>query len=137
VPERVPEILFVCVGNAGRSQMAAAWAKHLAGERVSVRSAGSRPADRVSRTVVEVMREAGVDLAGAFPRKVTDEDVRTADVVITMGCGDSCPVHPGKRHLDWKVDDPRDEPPEVVRRIRDDVRARVETLLRELGSLGT
>ncbi|RJL36205.1 arsenate reductase ArsC [Bailinhaonella thermotolerans] len=127
-----PSVLFVCVHNAGRSQMAAAWLTHLAGDRVEVRSAGSAPADRVNPAAAEAMREAGIDIAAQQPRILTAEAVRTSDVVITMGCGDACPVFPGKRYEDWDLDDPAGQDIDTVRRIRDDIRARVEKLIDEL-----
>jgi arsenate reductase (thioredoxin) len=127
-----PEILYVCVHNAGRSQMAAALTQALGGERVHVRSAGSDPADQVNPAVVAAMEEVGLDIAMAFPKPLTDEVVEAADVVITMGCGDACPIYPGRRYLDWEVDDPAGQPVERVRAIRDDIRRRVEALLREL-----
>jgi len=127
-----PTVLFVCVHNAGRSQMAAAFCDRLGAGRVVVRSAGSEPADRLHPAVIEAMREVGLDLTREFPKPLTDEAVEAADVVITMGCGDACPVYPGKRYLDWQLDDPAGQPLEVVRHIRDDIRGRVEVLLREL-----
>lgn len=133
--DRVPEILFVCVHNAGRSQMAAALARRLGGGRVIVRSAGSAPGERVHPVVVDAMREIGVDLGRELPKLLTPDAVRAADVVITMGCGDACPVFPGRRYLDWKVPDPKDRPIGDVRAIRDEIRGRVEDLLRELGAL--
>jgi len=130
--EARPEVLFVCVHNAGRSQMAAGLlAKHAAG-RVVVRSAGSAPADTIDPAVAEVMREVGVDLAQAFPKPLTSEAVEGADVVITMGCGDACPVFPGTRYLDWELPDPAGLPPERVRPIRDEIDRRVRALLDEL-----
>jgi protein-tyrosine-phosphatase len=129
----VPEILFVCVHNAGRSQMAAALTDALGAGRVHVRSAGSAPAEQINPAVVTVMEELGLDLSKEFPKPLTDEIVEAADVVITMGCGDACPLFPGKRYLDWQIDDPAGQPLEAVRAIRDDIRARVEALLRELG----
>jgi protein-tyrosine-phosphatase len=128
-----PEVLFVCVHNAGRSQMAALLTSHLSGGAVHVRSAGSAPADQVNPAVIAVMEELGLDLSHEFPKPLTDDVVEAADVVITMGCGDACPVYPGKRYLDWEVDDPAGQTIPTVRRIRDDIRARVEDLLRELG----
>lgn len=128
-----PEILFVCIHNAGRSQMAAVLCDHLAAGRVVVRSAGSAPANEIHPAVIEVMREVDLDLTQSFPKPLTDESVREADIVITMGCGDACPVYPGKRYLDWELDDPAGQPLEVVRRIRDEIRGRVEALLTELG----
>jgi arsenate reductase len=129
----VPEILFVCVHNAGRSQMAAALTQRLGGARVRVRSAGSAPGERVHPVVVDAMREIGVDLAAELPKLLTPDAVRAADVVVTMGCGDACPVFPGKSYRDWKVDDPKGRPIEDVRLIRDEIRRRVEALLDELG----
>ena len=128
----VPELLFVCVHNAGRSQMAAALLDTHAGGRVHVRSAGSIPAESINPAVVAVMGELGLDLSQEFPKPLTDDVVRAADVVITMGCGDACPVYSGKRYLDWELDDPAGQPPEVVRRIRDDIDSRVRGLLAEL-----
>jgi protein-tyrosine-phosphatase len=117
----LPEVLFVCVHNAGRSQMAAALLRHHAAGRVMVRSAGSAPADSVNPAVTAVMVEVGIDLSRQFPKPLTDEDVRAADVVVTMGCGDSCPVYPGKRYLDWELDDPAGQDVEFVRPIRDEI----------------
>ena len=128
------EVLFVCVHNAGRSQMAAGLMQALGGERVRVRSAGSAPASEVNPAVVEAMREVGIDVSREFPKPLTDEAVEAADVVITMGCGDACPIYPGKRYLDWEVDDPAGQPIEVVRRIQDEIRERVVELLGELGA---
>ncbi len=125
-------MLFVCVHNAGRSQMAASLVTLRSGGRVRVRSAGSDPADEVNPVVMEAMRELGVDLVDALPKPLTDEAVRAADVVITMGCGDACPIYAGKRYEDWTVDDPADKDLRTVRRIRDDIDARVRTLLDEL-----
>ena len=127
-----PEVLFVCVHNAGRSQMAAALLQHHARGRVVVRSAGSAPADTVNPAVVAVMDELGIDLSREFPKPLTAKGVRSADVVITMGCGDACPVFPGKRYLDWKLDDPAGLPPERIRPIRDEIDRRVRALLAEL-----
>jgi len=129
----VPELLFVCVHNAGRSQMAAALAEHLSGGRVHVRSAGSAPADDVNATAIEVLRERGITVTEAFPKPLTDDVVRAADVIVTMGCGDACPLFPGRRYLDWDVADPAGQPLQVVRDIRDDLQSRVTGLLRELG----
>ena len=131
--KETPEILFVCVHNAGRSQMAAVLMDRLSGGRVSVRSAGSAPAHEINPAVVQVMNELGMDLAQEFPKPLTDEVVEAADVVVTMGCGDACPVYPGKRYLDWELDDPAGQPVDVVRRIRDDIESRVRALLIELG----
>ena len=128
-----PEVLFVCVHNAGRSQMAAVLTDSMSGGRVHVRSAGSTPASEINPVVVEAMRELGLDLAREFPKPLTDEAVEAADVVVTMGCGDACPLYPGKRYLDWEVDDPAGQPIDAVRRIREDIRARVAGLLQELG----
>jgi arsenate reductase (thioredoxin) len=127
-----PEVLFVCVHNAGRSQMAAGLLDHHANGRVHVRSAGSQPADQLNPAVVQAMTEVGIDLSQAFPKPLTDEAVQASDVVITMGCGDACPIYPGKRYLDWQLDDPAGQPIETVRRIRDDIDARVRQLLDEL-----
>jgi protein-tyrosine-phosphatase len=130
--EDSPLILHLCNHNAGRSQMAAAFTAHLAQDRVSVMSAGSTPASEVNTVVVQAMGELEIDLSGEFPKPVTDEVVHAADVVVTMGCGDACPVYPGKRYLDWEVADPAGQPLEVVRAIRDDIHRRVENLLTEL-----
>lgn len=127
-----PEVLFVCTHNAGRSQMAAALLDHRAQGRVHVRSAGSEPADQLNPAVIEVMREQGLDISHEFPKPLTDEVVTAADVVITMGCGDACPVYPGKRYLDWELDDPADQDLEHVRPIRDEIDRRVTVLLAEL-----
>lgn len=127
-----PEILFACVHNAGRSQMAAALATLRSGGAVAVRSAGSDPAGRVDPAVVEAMAELGVDLRAETPKALTDEAVREADVVVTMGCGDACPVYPGKRYLDWDLRDPAGRDLETVRAIRDEIDARVQALLAEL-----
>ena len=129
----MPHVLFVCVHNAGRSQMAAGLTHVLSNGKVQVRSAGSEPADRINPAVVEAMAELGIDIGHEFPKPLTDEVVEAADVVITMGCGDACPVYPGKRYLDWELEDPAGKPIETVRRIRDDIRGRVAGLLRELG----
>ncbi|MGW1006071.1 arsenate reductase ArsC [Streptomyces sp. NPDC002520] len=126
-------VLFVCVHNAGRSQMGAAFLSHLAGDRVEVRSAGSAPADSVNPSVVEAMKEVGIDISAQTPKILTSEAVRSSDVVITMGCGDACPVFPGKRYLDWQLDDPAGQGVEAVRPIRDAVEQRVRGLLAELG----
>jgi arsenate reductase len=127
-----PTVLFVCVHNAGRSQMAAALLEKAAGDRVHVRSAGTEPIDRVHPPVVEAMREVGIDLAGRVPRALEDDSVREADVVVTMGCGDECPFYPGKRYEDWELPDPAGKPLEEVRRIRDDIDGRVRRLLSSL-----
>jgi protein-tyrosine-phosphatase len=128
-----PEVLFVCVHNAGRSQMAAALTHYLSDGQVQVRSAGSDPADRINPAVVQVMDELDLDLSQELPKPLTDEVVRAADVVVTMGCGDACPLYPGKRYEDWELDDPAGQAVERVRQIRDDIRGHVEQLLRELG----
>ena len=135
--DAVPEVLFVCVHNAGRSQMAAALLDHHANGRVRVRSAGSAPGDRLNPAVVAAMGEVGIDLSKEFPKPLTDESVRAADAVITMGCGDACPIYPGKRYEDWELQDPAGQPVEVVRRIRDDIDARVRRLLAELVPAGS
>jgi protein-tyrosine-phosphatase len=128
----VPEVMLVCVHNAGRSQMAAALLERHAAGRVSVRSAGSEPADELNPAVVEAMDEVGIDLRGRRPRRLADEDVREADVVVTMGCGDACPVYPGKRYEDWELDDPAGKPLDEVRPIRDEIERRVQALVRRL-----
>ncbi|OIJ93347.1 phosphotyrosine protein phosphatase [Streptomyces sp. MUSC 14] len=128
-----PSVLFVCVHNAGRSQMGAAFLTHLAGDAVEVRSAGSAPADAVNPAVVEAMKEVGVDISAETPKILTTEAVRTSDVVITMGCGDTCPVFPGKRYLDWQLDDPAGQGVDAVRPIRDEIERRVRALLAECG----
>ena len=128
-----PSVLFVCVHNAGRSQMAAAFLAHLAGDQVEVRSAGSAPADAVNPAAREAMHEVGVDLSAATPKILTDDAVQSCDVVITMGCGDACPVFPGKQYLDWKLDDPAGQGAEAVRPIRDEIEHRVRGLLADLG----
>ena len=130
--QRIPEVLFVCVHNAGRSQMAAGLLNRLAEGRVRVRTAGSDPADEINPVAVSAMAEVGVDLSDEFPKPLTDEFVREADVVITMGCGDACPVYPGKRYEDWELEDPAGKDVETVRAIRDDIEARVRTLLDEI-----
>jgi protein-tyrosine-phosphatase len=132
VDKAMPEVLFVCVHNAGRSQMAAGLLAMHADGKVGVRSAGSSPADEINPAVVQVMNELGIDMSEEFPKPLTDESVRAADVVVTMGCGDSCPIYPGKRYEDWEVEDPAGKGVEEVRRIRDDLDARVKQLLAEL-----
>jgi protein-tyrosine-phosphatase len=127
-----PSVLFVCVHNAGRSQMAAAWLSHLAGDRVEVRSAGSAPADALNPAVVEAMAEVGVDITDQHPKILTTEAVEASDVCVTMGCGDTCPVFPGKRYLDWSLPDPAGQGVAAVRPIRDEIRRRVEELIGEL-----
>jgi arsenate reductase (thioredoxin) len=127
-----PSVLFVCVHNAGRSQMAAGYLHHLAGSTVEVRSAGSEPADRINPVAVQAMAEEGIDIANEQPKILTTEAVKTSDVVITMGCGDTCPFYPGKRYEDWVLDDPAGQGMEAVRPIRDEIRRRVEQLIDEL-----
>ena len=127
-----PEVLFVCVHNAGRSQMAAALVNQQAGGRVLVRSAGSEPASSLNPRVVEAMQEVGIDVSQEFPKPLTDDSVRSADVVITMGCGDACPIYPGKRYEDWDLEDPAGKEIETVRRIRDEIDGRVRKLVGEL-----
>jgi arsenate reductase (thioredoxin) len=129
---RKPSVLFVCVHNAGRSQMAAAWLRHLSGGRIEVRSAGSAPADSLNPAVVEAMAEVGVDITGQRPRVLTARAVEASDVCVTMGCGDACPFFPGKRYLDWDLPDPAGRGVEAVRPIRDEIRRRVEALIGEL-----
>jgi arsenate reductase len=128
----VPSVLFVCVHNAGRSQMAAAFLTHLAGDRVQVRSAGSTPADGVNSSVVAAMAEVGIDISAEVPKVLTIDAVQASDVVITMGCGDTCPVLPGKRYLDWQLDDPAGQDIEIVRSIRDEIETRIRGLIEEL-----
>jgi arsenate reductase (thioredoxin) len=128
-----PTVLFVCVHNAGRSQMAAGFLRTLGGAQVQVLSAGSAPGQTVNPVAVEAMTEEGIDISGAIPSLLTTESVRESDVVITMGCGDACPIFPGKRYEDWVLEDPAGQGIDVVRRIRDDIRGRVLTLLEELG----
>lgn len=132
IAKPVPEVLYVCVQNSGRSQMAAALTRHLAGNRVHVRSAGSQPGEGILPSVVAVLAELGIDVSEEFPKPLTDDVVRAADAVVTMGCGDACPLYPGKRYLDWELADPADLTLDGVRAVRDDVRARVEHLLAEL-----
>jgi len=127
-----PSVLFVCVHNAGRSQMAAGWLRHLAGDAVEVRSAGSVPGDQVNPAAIQAMAEVGIDISDQRPKVLTTDAVESSDVVITMGCGDTCPVFPGKRYLDWQLEDPAGKGVESVRPIRDDIEARVRTLLAEL-----
>ena len=128
----VPEVLFLCVHNAGRSQMAVGFARHLGGDRVRVRSAGSEPAEGVNAVAVEAMEEVGIDISGAVPAWLRDEDVRSADYIVTMGCGDACPVLPGREYLDWALDDPAGQPIGVVRAVRDEIERRVRELLEGL-----
>ncbi|MET8941067.1 arsenate reductase ArsC [Streptomyces rubiginosohelvolus] len=129
-----PSVLFVCVHNAGRSQMAAAFLAHLAGDRVLVNSAGSLPADQVNPAAVAAMAEVGIDITAAAPKVLTAEAVQASDYVITMGCGDACPVFPGRTYLDWQLDDPAGRGVDAVRPIRDEIRRRVDALLAEIGS---
>jgi arsenate reductase len=127
-----PSVLFVCVHNAGRSQMAAAYLTHLAGDRVEVRSAGSAPADSVNPAAVAAMAEEGIDMSAEIPKVLTNEAVLASDVVITMGCGDTCPIYPGKRYEDWQLEDPAGQGVEAVRPIRDEIRRRIEELIGEI-----
>src|SRR3954466_340016 len=131
-----PEILFVCVHNAGRSQMAAGLLQREAGDRIRVISAGSEPADQLNPAVVEAMEEVGIDISAERPKKLEDEMVRESDVVITMGCGDACPIYPGKRYEDWELEDPAGKDLDTVRRIRDEIRVRVESLIASLNAAG-
>ena len=130
--ERKPSVLFVCVHNAGRSQMAAGYLRHLAADRVEVRSAGSIPADRINPLAVEVMLEDGIDITAEQPKVLTGEAVETSDVVVTMGCGDTCPFFPGTRYEDWELDDPAGQDLATVRRIRDEIRTRIQVLVSQL-----
>jgi len=127
-----PGVLFVCVHNAGRSQMAAGWLRHMAGDSVTVRSAGSDPAQAVNPVAVAAMAEVDIDIAGAVPRRLTDADAAASDVVVTMGCGDACPVFPGKRYEDWQLTDPAGQDITVVRQVRDEIRDRVRRLVEDL-----
>jgi arsenate reductase len=131
-----PSVLFVCVHNAGRSQMAAGWLKHLAGDRVEIRSAGSEPADQVNPVAVKAMREVGIDIGAEAPKLLTTDAVMQADVVITMGCGDACPFFPGKRYEDWELTDPAGQDITVVRQVRDEIRSRIAALVSELVPAG-
>jgi len=130
---RRPAVLFLCVHNAGRSQMAAGWLRHLAGDAVEVFSGGSEPAVAINAAAVTVMAEVGIDIATETPRRWTESALQAADVVVTMGCGDTCPVYPGKRYEDWEVTDPAGQPTDTVRVVRDDIGARVRTLMATLG----
>ncbi|MEO5838114.1 MAG: arsenate reductase ArsC [Acidimicrobiales bacterium] len=132
LPSTVPGVLFLCVHNAGRSQMAAGWLRHLAGDRVTVYSGGSEPASEINPAAIAAMAEVGVDITEEFPKPWTDEVVRAADVVITMGCGDACPLYPGKRYEDWELADPAGQDVAAVRPIRDEIRERVEALITSL-----
>ena len=127
-----PSVLFVCVHNAGRSQMAAGWLRHLAGDAVEVRSAGSAPGDQVNPAAVEAMREVGIDIGNQRPKLLEYETAESSDVIVTMGCGDACPVFPGRRYEDWKLDDPAGKSVEAVRPIRDEIRDRVQRLVDDL-----
>ncbi|WP_309132017.1 arsenate reductase ArsC [Brevibacterium sp.] len=127
-----PTVLFVCIHNAGRSQMAAGFLRHLAGDAIEVRSAGSMPAEQINPVAVEAMREVGVDITDEQPKVLTTDAVQASDVVITMGCGDACPIFPGKRYEDWQLDDPAGQGLDAVRPIRDDIRVRIEGLIEEL-----
>lgn len=131
-PTAKPSVLFVCVHNAGRSQMAAGYLRHLAGDRVTVYSAGSMPGNQLNPVAVAAMAEEGIDIASEQPKLLRDDTVKASDVVITMGCGDTCPFFPGKRYLDWVLDDPAGQPIEKVRPIRDEIKRRVEVLISEL-----
>lgn len=131
-PSGTPEVLFICVRNAGRSQMAAALLEHRSGGRVHVRSAGSQPGGEIHPVVTAAMAEVGIDLTEAYPKPLTDDVVRASDVIVTMGCGDACPIYPGKRYLEWDLPDPHEQPLEVVRGIRDRIDAHVQQLLAEL-----
>jgi len=130
--ESTPTVLFVCVHNAGRSQMAAGYLRHLAADRVQVLSAGSEPKDQINPIAVEAMAEEGIDIANNTPKILSDEAVQASDVVITMGCGDACKFYPGKRYEDWKLDDPAGQGIEAVRVIRDDIKGRIEQLISEI-----
>jgi protein-tyrosine-phosphatase len=131
-----PTVLFVCVHNAGRSQMAAGYLRALAGDRVEVLSAGSEPKDEINPVAVAAMAEEGIDIANATPKILTVDAVRESDVVITMGCGDACPIFPGKRYEDWELEDPAGKELDTVRRVRDDIRGRVEALIAEIAPAG-
>jgi arsenate reductase (thioredoxin) len=129
----VPSVLFLCVHNAGRSQMGLGWLRHLGGERVVGYSAGSSPVETINPRAIEAMAEVGIDISAEVPKRWTDDMVRAVDVVVSMGCGDTCPFYPGKRYVDWELEDPAGGTLETVRRVRDEIRVRVEELLRELG----
>jgi len=132
VPGSKPSVMFVCVHNAGRSQMSSGWARHLAGDRIVVSSGGSAPGPEVNPVAMEAMAEVGIDISDYFPKPLTDDIVEASDVVVTMGCGDACPYFPGKRYIDWDLTDPHGEALDAVRTVRDDIEARVRTLLAEL-----
>jgi len=127
-----PAVLFLCVHNAGRSQMAAGWLRHLAGDRIDVYSAGSNPGDAINPSAVTVMDEVGIDISGQQPMRWTDETVQAADVIVSMGCGDACPIYQGKRYVDWELEDPAGQSVDMVRGVRDQIRARVDGLIAEL-----
>ncbi len=131
-PTVLPTVLFVCVHNAGRSQMAAGWLRHLAGDSVRVLSAGSAPKESINPVAVEAMAEVGIDITGNIPQKLEYETAQESDVIVTMGCGDACPYFPGKRYEDWELTDPAGQPIEVVRRVRDEIRKRIEGLIKEI-----
>jgi arsenate reductase len=126
---RKPSVLFVCVHNAGRSQMAAGWLRHLGGDKVEIRSAGTEPADQINPVAVQAMAEVGIDITDHTPKVLDWDTAQASDTIVTMGCGDTCPVFPGKRYEDWKLDDPAGQPIEAVRRIRDDIRSRIDALV--------
>ena len=128
-----PSVLFVCVHNAGRSQMAAGWLRHLAGDRIEVRSAGSAPADTINPAAVDAMREVGIDITDQTPKKLEYTTAQSSDVIVTMGCGDACPIFPGKRYEDWDLEDPAGKDIEAVRPIRNEIEQRVRALIGELG----
>ena len=130
-----PAVLFLCVHNAGRSQMAAGWLRHLAGDRIDVYSGGSAPASSTNPAAVEAMGEVGIDISGYHPQPWTDEVVRAVDVIVSMGCGDVCPVYPGTRRVEWELADPAGQGIEMVREVRDDIKSRVEGLVAELDAL--
>src|SRR5690606_6666377 len=130
--DQKPSVLFVCVHNAGRSQMAAGWLRHLAGDRIEVRSAGSMPAEQINPVAVAAMHEVGIDITAEQPKILTTEAVQDSDVVVTMGCGDACPFFPGTRYEDWKLDDPAGQGIDAVRPIRDEIKVRIEQLVSEL-----
>jgi arsenate reductase len=132
VTSESPSVVFLCTHNAGRSQMAAGWLQRLAGDRIEVFSGGSDPASEVNPAAIKAMAEVGIDIANEYPKPWTDEVIQAADVIVTMGCGDSCPIFPGKRYEEWELTDPESKPVEEVRAIRDEIKQRVETLLTEL-----
>ena len=134
--DKKASVLFVCVHNAGRSQMAAGFLKELAGDRIEVRSAGTQPGDQVNPSAVAAMGEIGIDISQNFPKKLTDESVKDSDYIITMGCGDECPYFPGKTYLDWPLDDPAGQGLEAVRPIRDEIKKKIEALIAEIDTKG-